>query len=444
MNDKFHFECRVCGNKIDGFEEWFANGQKCPKCGKSMIYTVYHTEKSRLKELVSPEAKPDSLWHYFDFLPLNNPENIVSDGEGVAPIRRWKFLEDYARRKYNLNLTVYVNRNDYSPATGTFKDKGGTLIASVLKEHRVKEYVVASTGNTANAVAQYLAKANISASIFVPQDALRENFVHIGALGQKVYIVKGDYSYAKKVAADYAKKHRLLISLGNLDPLRLEAKKTTAFEIIRQLGKMPDVYIQAVSGGTAPLALEKAFYDFGDTGILGKIPRMIFVQGHYCAPQVDAWKKAKANNFPEGWENDYPIYENPKTLVPTIATGNPGLYPYLARLVKRTGGEYFAIKEELAVDMARLVAYEKAIKIGPASAIGILGFFEALKHNALKDGESIFINMGEGVRRAISFIEKVSYTTEQITDVNDTHRFDRSKYKDFVWKPFEDYKGLDD
>jgi threonine synthase len=438
-NTKFYFECRSCGNHIPGFKEWFAEGQKCPKCGKSNIYTVYNTDKQKLKELIAQKTKPDSLWHYFDFLPLENPENIVSDGEGVSPIQQWSFLEKFAKEKHGLNLKVYVNRNDYSPATGTFKDKGGTLIASVLKEQGIKEYVVASTGNTANSVAQYLAKAGISASIFVPQDALHENFVHIGSLGQKVYIVKGDYAYAKKVAADYAKKHGILISLGNLDPLRLESKKTSAFEILRQLGKMPDVYIQAVSGGTAPLAIEKAFHDFGDTGILGKMPKMIFIQGHYCAPQVDAWNNAKAKGFPEGWENEYPIYENPKVFIPTIATGNPGLYPHLARLVKRTNGEYFAINEETTIEVARLVAYEKAVKIGPASAAAILGFFEALKNKAIDNEQTVFINMGEGVRRAISFLEQVSYTTEEITSVADTQRFDREKYRDFVWRPMMEY-----
>ncbi len=436
MSKKFHFECQVCGHTIDGFDEWFGNNQSCPKCGARHVHTVYHTPKEKLAELVRPGQKPDSLWHYFDFLPVENRANIVSDGEGVSPIQRWKFLEDFARDKYGLNLKVYVNRNDYSPATGTFKDKGGSVAASVLKEHGIKEYVVASTGNTANAFAQYLAKAGISASIFVPKDSLRENFVHIGALGQKVFIVKGDYAYAKKMAAEYAKKHGILISIGNLDPLRLEAKKTTAFEIIRQLGQMPDVYIQAISGGTSPLALEKAFKDFEDTGILGKMPRMIFIQGDKCDPQVQAWKKAKAAGFPEGWENDYPVIENPVTLIPTLATGNPVLYPLLARMVKRTGGEYFSVKEEMAVDMARLIAYEVAVKVGPASAVAFLGFFEALKNNAIRDGESVFINMGEGVRRAVSFVEKVSYTTEQVTDIDDCHRFDRQKYRDFVWRPF--------
>ncbi len=437
MGQKFHFVCRTCNEKINGFEEWFENKQKCPKCGDNKIYTVYSTDKNKLKDLVNTNKKPDSLWHYFDFLPLNDKKNIISDGEGVSPIRRWEFLEKFAKDKYNLNIKVYANRNDYSPATGTFKDKGGSLAASVMKEHGKTEYVVASTGNTANAFASYMARAGVSATIFVPQDALKENFVHIGAIGQKVYKVKGDYAYAKKVAADYAKKHNILISIGNLDPLRLEAKKTTAFEIIRQLKKMPDVYIQAVSGGTAPLALEKAFYDFEKTGILGNMPRMLFTQGNYCAPQVEAWEKAKANNFPEGWQNDFPTYDNPKVLVPTIATGHPGLYPLLGQLVKRSGGDYFSIQEERAVDLGRLVAFEKGIKIGPASAIGILGFFAALKRASIKNNESVFINMGEGVGRALSFVDEMSYTLEEINSIDDTKRFDRKQYKDFVWKPFQ-------
>lgn len=436
MSEKFYFKCKTCGNDISGFAEWFKNNQKCTKCGDSKIDTIYSTNKNKLRELVESPVRPSSLWHYFDFLPLNDQKNIISDGEGVSPIYRWEFLEKFAKDKYGLTLEVYVNRNDYSPATGTFKDKGATLAASVLKEQAIKEYVVVSTGNTANAFSQYLAKAGISTTVFMPQDALRENFVHIGSMGQKVYIVKGDYAYAKKVAADYAQKNNILITQGNLDPLRLEAKKTTTFEIIRQLKKMPDVYIQAVSGGTAPLAVQKAFSDFKDTNILGKMPRMLFAQGSYCDPQVIAWKKAKKNNFPPGWQKNYPIIENPVTLVPTIATGNPGLFPILGPLVKATGGDYFSIKEELAVDMGRLVAFEKAVKIGPASAIAILGYFEALKHNKINNDESIFINMGEGVRRALSFVEEMSYTIEEITNSEEAKRFDREKYRNFVWKPF--------
>ena len=439
MNKKFHFKCHTCGHKINGFKEWFSYNQKCPKCGDSKINTIYSTPKEKIKELISKDAKPESLWHYFDFLPLNNKENIITEGEGIAPIEHWDFFEDFAKRKYNLNLEVFVNRNDKSFATGTFKDKGGAVAASVLKEVGIKEYVVVSTGNTASAFAHYLAKAGVSCSVFVPEDSLPESEAHIGTYGQKLFRVKGDYAYAKKVAAEYAKKYNLLITGGNLDPLRLEAKKTQVFEMMRVMGKTPDVYIQALSGGTGPFSVEKAYDDFEELNLFGKLPRFLLSQGDRCAPMAAAWKKAKENNFAEGWEKDYPIYENPKTLIPTIATGNPGMYPLMGPLVKKSGGEIFPVKEELAVPLARLIGFERVIKIGPASAAGVLGFFEALKRGLINDGETVFINMGESANRAVNFLHEVAYTTEKIETSADAKRFNRDDYKSFVWQPFEKY-----
>jgi threonine synthase len=434
---KFHFECRDCGKKINGFEQWFSNNQKCPQCGGNKINTVYSTDKEKIKALTASDQKPESLWHYFDFLPLENKKNIVTEGEGIAPIERWQFLEDFARRKYNLDLEVFVNRNDRSFATGTFKDKGGALAASVLKEHGITEYVVASTGNTASAFAHYMAKAGISCAIFVPENSLTDSEAHIGTYGQKLFRVKGDYAYAKKVAADYAKKYGILMTGGNLDPLRLEAKKTQVFEMLRVMGKTPDVYIQALSGGTGPFAVEKAFKDFEGTGLLDKLPRFLLSQGDMCAPMAHAWADAKEKGFYAGYEKVYPVYDNPKVLIPTIATGNPGMYPLMAPLVRRSGGEIFPVPERMAVDVARLVAYEQVAKIGPASAAGLLGFFEALKHGYINNGESVFINMGESANRALDFLKEVAYTTEIIESADDCKRFDRKVYRKKVWMPFE-------
>ncbi len=209
--------------------------------------------------------------------------------------------------------------------------------------------------------------------------------------------------------------------------------------MLRVTGKIPDVYIQAISGGTGPFAVEKAFIDFEGTGLLGKLPRFLLSQGDKCAPMAHAWEKAKANNFPEGYEKEYPIYENPEVLIPTIATGNPGMYPLMAPLVRKSGGDIFPVKEELAVDLARLVAYEHVIKIGPASAAGVLGLFEGLKRGLINNGETVFINMGESANRAYSFMQETAYTTENISSVDDCERFDRSKYKEMIWEPFEKY-----
>jgi threonine synthase len=439
MNQKFHFECRECGTRINDFKEWFGNHQACPYCGKSNIYTVYSTDKEKIKALISKDAKPQSLFHYFDFLPLNDKESIITEGEGVVPIERWAFLEEYAKRKYNLNLQIYISRNDKSFATGTFKDKGGALAASVLKEEGIKEYVVVSTGNTATAFAHYLSRAGISLSVFLPENALFDSVAHIGTYGQKVYSVKGDYARAKTVAAEYANKYNILITGGNLDPLRLEAKKTQVFEMLRIIGKMPDVYIQALSGGTGPFAIEKGINDLKGTGLADKLPRFLLAQGDRCAPQAQAWAKAKSESFPYKYEFQYPVIDNPEPLIPTIATGNPKTYPLMAPLVKRSGGEIFEIKEEIAIDIARLVAFERVIKIGPASAAALAGLFESLKLGYIKDGETVFVNMGESANRAHDFMFDAAYTTSQVTSVDECERFNRNDYKKKVWEIFENY-----
>ncbi len=437
MKQKFYFECQECNNTIESFKEWFASKQKCPKCGKSHIRTIYTTDKEKIKDLISKDAKPESLWHYFDFLPLNNRANIITEGEGIAPIERWKFLEDYAKRKYNLNLQIYINRNDKSFATGTFKDKGGAVAASVLKEQGVKEYVVASTGNTATAFAHYLSKAGVSLSVFLPENAYNDSVAHIGTYGQKVYKVKGDYAKAKKVAADYANKYNLLMTGGNLDPLRLVPKRTQVFEMLRIMGKMPDVYIQALSGGTGPFAVAKAIDELRSTGLVDKLPRFLLSQGDRCAPQARAWAKAKAADFPKGYQNDYPVISNPEPLIPTIATGDPKTYPLMSPLVRKSGGEIFEIPEDWAVDVARLVAYERVIKIGPASTAGLMGLFEALRQGFIKDNETVFINMGEGANRAFGFMLDTAYTSEEVGSADDCSRFYREQYRQRLWEKFE-------
>jgi threonine synthase len=84
--------------------------------------------------------------------------------------------------------------------------------------------------------------------------------------------------------------------------------------MLRVMGKTPDVYIQALSGGTGPFAVEKAFADLEGTGLADKLPRLLLAQGDRCAPQAQAWAKAKAENFPEGYEKEYPIIEKPRTI----------------------------------------------------------------------------------------------------------------------------------
>lgn len=432
MSSKYYFVCKNCGHKIDDFDQWFKLGQKCPECGKNFVETKYNTDPKKLKDLIFSKSEVKSLWHYFDFLPLNDKNNIVSAGEGVSPINRWDFLENFAKNQYGKNLKVYVMRHNFNDATRTFKDIAGTLGASVLKENGIKEYAVASTGNTANAFSHYLAKAGINLYVFMPQDAVKENIASVSSYGQKAVICKGDYAFAKKVAADFTSKNNILMTIGNTDPLRIESKKTWVYEWLRLTGEIPTVYIQALSGGTGPIAVEKALDELEPLGYTTR-PRYISVQPSLCDPMTQAWEKAKANNFPEGWQNDYPKIDNPQTKIQTLATGIPGTYPLIAEITKKSNGEIIRFDESKIADVARLVAYKTLEKIGPASAIGLGGFFESLKKGLLKDGDVVMLNLGEGIERAPFFMSELAYNADTVDSADQIVPFKREELESKLW-----------
>ena len=436
-NNKYFFVCRTCGEKIAGFGPWFAHQQQCPACGSKWVDVRYQNDPAGIQQLIADKnTRVESFFHYFDYLPLINRNNIITSGEGAIPVERWAFLEEFAQHYFGTNLTVLVYRNDLNGGTGTFKDVAAAMAASVLKEYGIREYCVASTGNIATAFAFYLAKAGISLSVFIPEDALKSNEAGVSCFGQRVYRIKGDYALAKKICAEFSKKYNIPMSGGNIDPARVEAKKTQVFEWLRQLGYIPDVYIQSLAGGTGPIAIDKALNDIRHLGLFTKDPRYILVQPSGCNPMTVAWEKAKATAYPDGWTQDFPIFNSPQTRIPTLANGNPQTYPILAPLVHKTNGEFITFDENLHVEVSRLVAYETGIKAGPAAAIAVGGFFQSLQQGLLQNGERVMINLGEGTDRAPDLLEEMIYTTIETDNVANCSPFHRETLRSKLYEPF--------
>lgn len=409
---KYQLKCCNCGHRTPDFTSWFGQKQFCPICGERHVEAIYDTDYSGLKKLF--EDKPASFWHYFDFLPLRDQANIVSFEEGAIMLEEWDFLRRYASEKYGIDCTVYAYRNDRNGGTNTLKDVAASMTASVLKECGINRFCVASTGNTATANAKYLAKAGIRFTNFAPSTMNRDTIDEIRSYGQEVIISEGDYAQAKKEATEFSDKHNIPISIGNIDPLRVESKRTMVFEFIRQLGKMPDVYMQAVGGGTGPIALDKGFREMQEhmqeielSATEIKLPRLLLAQQDLCDPMVRAWENAKANGFPPHFENDYPVIPNPPTSVFILSAGNPGMYPLVARIVKKSDGDFIRIKESELIDFARIVCKEKNIYIGPAATVCFAGFYQALKDNKIRNGEMVVINIGESGKRYSDFVGKL-------------------------------------
>ncbi len=366
-------------------------------------------------------------------LPVYFSESIISAGEGDVPISRWQFLEQYAARRYGIACRVYAHRQDNNYATGSFKDLAGSLVASALNENRIYDYVIASTGNIGVAYSRYISNYGGRLYVFIPEKCSEFKYAESAMFSQKVFRVQGDYDLAKTMSVEFAERHGLLTPRGVFDPLRIEAKKTMAFEWYRLLKVFPTVYIQALSGGTGPLGIHKGCLELKAAGIIDSLPRHVLVQSDRCCPMADAWTQAEESGFLPGWENAYRKVTHIDTRVPTLATGNPSGYPKLSNIVRKTGGGILSIPEDLIAYIARVVAYEVAVRIGPAAAVGVGGFFAALKRGYLVPGDIVLINIGEGVRRDPAFMLEVAQTIDNVASVSDCSLFDRGQYGHRLW-----------
>lgn len=402
---KYQLVCRKCGKVIGGFAEWFRQDQLC-ECGSNHAEAVYTADYRQLDKLCAHDVKADSLYHYYDFLPLESREGITSMGEGAVPIEEWKFLSDIARNEYGIDCRVMVCRNDMNGGTGTFKDIAASLAATLFRQHGVKEYCLASTGNAATAYATYLAKAGVRFDIFAPHDMYQESQDAIRATGQNLVVSEGGYGQAKKEAADFHRDAHVMISAGNIDPIRVEAKKTLVFECMRQLGRIPDVYMQAVAGGTSPIAFEKGMREIASAYPEYRMPRMLLVQQDTCDPMVQAWEWATENGFPEDWNKHFPSV-TPNTRISILTAGTPGMYPLVGPIVRNSGGCFLRIKEEGLEKYGKQVKDNTGVYLGPASMVCIAGFHEALKQGRIRQGDTVLLNTGEGCERALWFKDAI-------------------------------------
>ena len=401
---KYQIRCKKCGKVVGDFATWFQQDQQCA-CGSTYAEVEYFDLPSFPPQATATNSFQDL---YYDFLPIENRENIVSCGEGMVAIERWAHLESVAKAA-GVDCEVYVCRNDLNQGSGTFKDISAALAASVLKEQGVKEYCLASTGNAGVAFATYLAKAGIHFTEFAPSFIDTDSLDAIRKVGQTAVVSAGGYGDAKAEAATFHKEHKVLISGGNTDPLRIESKRTLVFECLRQMGCMPTVYMQAVAGGTSPLAFEKGFRDLCAMcpDKTYELPRMVLVQQDECDPMVTAWEKATAAGFPEGWEQQYEAKKNMHTQIGILTAANPGNYPLVAPLVKRTDGTFIRVKEADLPEYGCRMLQEQGVLMGPASMVCYAGFFESLQNGTIRNGDKVLLNTGEGCGRSQWYKNKV-------------------------------------
>ncbi len=321
-------ECSYCSASFDP-ERLI---RTCPKDGKPLLarYDLDAAAKTLRPEAMAQRVS--SLWRYAEILPVRRSENVISLGEGWTPLLRPDSLQK------NLGAPNLFLKDESVNPTGSFKARGMTCAVSRAKELGALELCAPSAGNAGGALAAYAAASGLRSHIFMPMDVPQANVVECKVYGAETTLVEGFITDAGKICKEQADIHGWFDVSTLREPYRVEGKKTMGWELVEQLGKVPDVIIYPTGGGTGLVGIWKAMEEMEQIGWIGSArPRMVSVQAEGCSPIVRAFRSG--NRFAEP-------FDNPTTLAAGLRVPAAIGDFLILDAIRRSGGTAVTVSDE--------------------------------------------------------------------------------------------------
>src|SRR5712691_9484070 len=334
-----HLECTACGLRHDPEQLQTV----CIACGK-VLFARYDLDAVR--QAVQP---PDfacrrwDMWRYSELLPVRDPRNVISLGEGLTPLVE---IRPHGARALGLERGQVLIKEEGQNPTASFKARGLSAAVSRARELGATSIALPSAGNAGAAAAAYAAAAGLECHLAMPKDVPELNQVEAKMYGADVTLVDGLISDAGRLIRELAPKHGWFDVSTLREPYRQEGKKTMGIELAEQGGWgeacLPDVIVYPTGGGTGIVGMRKAFDELETLGWIGsRRPKMVVVQAEGCAPIVRAFDRGE--RFAEPWQN-----------AQTIAAGlrvPRAIGDYLILdAVRDTGGTAIAVSEDAIRD----------------------------------------------------------------------------------------------
>ncbi|MGE7157154.1 pyridoxal-phosphate dependent enzyme [Methylorubrum rhodesianum] len=317
-----------------------------------------------------------SLWRYAAALPVV-VRNPVTLGEGCTPLvaRPWMGNE------------VLFKLEWFSPS-GSFKDRGASVMISILRQQGVTRILEDSSGNGGAAMAIYAAAAGMDIKILTPASTSMAKTVQMRACGARVELVPGSRQDAAEEAVRQAEE--IFYASHNWQAHFLQGTKTLAYELWEDLGfQEPDNIIIPCGAGSNVLGCDIGFGELKRRGEIRRLPRLFAVQPRNCAP-LHAGFVAGAGEF---------VAIDPQ---PTIAEGasisRPVRSGEVLAAVRRSGGAVIAVAEgaiaSAVTELGALGLYAE-----PTAATGAAALTSLLREGTIRPEErTIVLLTGTGLK----------------------------------------------
>lgn len=304
-----------------------------------------------------------------DRLPVTEATPVVTLLEGGTPLIPAPAVAERVGRE------VFLKFEGMNP-TGSFKDRGMTLAVSKAVEDGARAVACASTGNTSASAAAYAARAGIGCVVVLPAGKIAAGKMAQAVVhGATIVPIDGNFDDALDIVRRLAETFDVAL-VNSVNPYRIEAQKTAAFEVVDALGRGPAVHALPVGNAGNITAYWKGYTEVGES------PAMWGFQAAGAAPLVSG-----------------EVVDNPETVATAIRIGNPASWDGAIAARDESGGRIEAVTDEEILAAYRLLAREVGVFCEPASAAGVAGILKYADDLAeMPGGPTVCTVTGHGLK----------------------------------------------
>ena len=377
-----HLECSRTGVRYDA-----DTVQGVSDVGAPLLARYDLDEVRRAVTPADIESRPHDLWRYHELLPVRDPANITTLGEGMTPLLP---LPAYGRA---IGVPGLLMKDEGMVPTGSFKARGAAVGVSRARELGVRAIAMPTNGNAGAAWSVYAARAGLGSLIVMPVGAPEITRRECVVSGAELYLVDGLINHAGALVNEAVNQRTGYQEVSTLkEPYRIEGKKTMGYEIAEQLGwRVPDVILYPAGGGVGLIGIHKAMLEMQALGWIGeRLPRLVAVQSTGCSPIVDA--------FHAGLEEST-LVDGTHTLAFGINVPK-ALGDFLVlQAVRASGGTAVAVTDEDILTELAALASDEGTWICPEGAACLAAARRLREEGWLGEREEVVVlNTGTGLK----------------------------------------------
>ncbi len=359
---------------------------RCPDCAAPLNFS----ESTPFAASTFQDSLDDAahgVWRYRRLLPIAPDVTPITLGEGATPIvdlPRWGAAHGLPRLEAKLE--------QLSP-TGSFKDRGATLLFTALAAAGVQEVVEDSSGNAGAAAAAYAARAGITARIFVPRSAPAAKIAQIAAHGATIVPIPGTRQDVT-TAAEASMGADGIYASHSLSPYFPASVKTFVYELREQRKeRLPTHIVFPVGNGGLFLGAAQGIADLERLASLERMPHLHAAQAANCAPVVRRHQHGSSSSGPE--------------FRPTIAGGvavtDPPRIAEILAALRMSEGTAIAVTEERVRESTESLARLEGLYIEPTSAVAFAAAIQLRRDGVIGADDTVLIPVtGSGLKDPIT------------------------------------------